>query len=261
MKEFWKKIQPLLYMLLWFLVGTTFVVFLVAADQAHHASPCKGLNVNISHNQDNFFVDEIDVENMLYDFAGKKIEGTAVGEFDLEDLERKMEQHPYIESAEIYIDLNRYMWVNIHQRNPLARVINEQNQSYYLSYEGEKMPVSRSFSSRVPVITGYVKDNGRLDSLVAHEMTQALHQLMLRFQKDAFYNALIEQIYVRKNGDLILIPKIGHLEIEFGPIERVEEKLNILKTLYQQGINTLKWKKYKAISLKYKGQIVCTKRE
>ena len=44
-------------------------------------------------------------------------------------------------------------------------------------------------------------------------------------QKDKFWNAQIEQIYVKYNGDVNLVPRVGGQIIEMGKLTNYEEKL------------------------------------
>jgi cell division protein FtsQ len=77
---------------------------------------------------------------------------------------------------------------------------------------------------------------------------------------DPFWKAQIEQVYVDQHGEFILAPRVGDHLIEFGNINDMSIKFRNLKALYKQGWDTREWNLYKRINLKYKGQVVCTKR-
>jgi len=53
---------------------------------------------------------------------------------------------------------------------------------------------------------------------------------------------------------------VGAHIIEFGDINAHEEKFDKLYALYSQGLKREGWNKYIRINLKYKEQVVCTKR-
>lgn len=78
--------------------------------------------------------------------------------------------------------------------------------------------------------------------------------------KDKFWNAQIEQAFVQANGELLLLPQVGDYLIEFGTPDSYEVKFRNLKALYQQGFKNQGWDKYKTISVKYRNQVVCTKK-
>ncbi len=57
----------------------------------------------------------------------------------------------------------------------------------------------------------------------------------------------------------VYVSKIGDHLIEFGNIERMDEKFRNLRALYKTGWESREWNLYKRVNLKYKGQVVCTK--
>ena len=54
--------------------------------------------------------------------------------------------------------------------------------------------------------------------------------------------------------------ELGEHKIHFGLLTRVNEKLDNLYQFYQQAMPLKGWQTYSDISLKYKNQIVCTKK-
>ena len=53
---------------------------------------------------------------------------------------------------------------------------------------------------------------------------------------------------------------VGNHRIMLGTLDEFEEKLANLKLFYEQAIPKVGWEKYSMINLKYKNQIVCTKK-
>ena len=70
----------------------------------------------------------------------------------------------------------------------------------------------------------------------------------------------IEQIYVNENTDIELVPKTGEHEIVLGDVNDLKDKFNKLMIFYLKGLNNLGWDVYKKINLKYKNQVVCSKK-
>jgi cell division protein FtsQ len=68
------------------------------------------------------------------------------------------------------------------------------------------------------------------------------------------------QIYVDENGELLLIPRVGDQKIVFGKTDNIIKKFDKLSLFYRKGIVGNGWKKYSTINLKFKNQIVCTKK-
>ena len=70
----------------------------------------------------------------------------------------------------------------------------------------------------------------------------------------------MEQIFVHPDNEVELIPRVGNHRIMLGTFEGFEEKLDKLQLFYEQAIPKVGWEKYSIINLKYKNQIVCTKK-
>jgi hypothetical protein len=85
-------------------------------------------------------------------------------------------------------------------------------------------------------------------------------------EEDAFWSAEIVQIEASTMSsgalELKLIPRTGRHTVLFGEVgdqEQNEEKLDNLLTFYQNGLTNLGWESFSTISVKYKGQVVCSK--
>ena len=68
------------------------------------------------------------------------------------------------------------------------------------------------------------------------------------------------QIYIERNGDMMMVPKVGDHVIELGTIDDLDNKFSNLLTFYLNGMPRAGWNTYSKISLKFKGQVVCTKK-
>lgn len=86
-------------------------------------------------------------------------------------------------------------------------------------------------------------------------------------ENDSFWCAEIVQIEAStmSSGDLelVLIPRTGSHVVEFGQVgdeAQIESKLNKLLAFYQNGFTKLGWDMFSTISVRYEGQVVCTKR-
>jgi cell division protein FtsQ len=113
------------------------------------------------------------------------------------------------------------------------------------------MPVSRHYVAHVPVATGYVRKESA---------TTGLYKFALFLQDNEFWNSQIEQIYVHPGRDIELVPRVGEHRIMLGTLDNFREKLDNLRLFYEHVIPKVGWEKYSIINLKFKNQIVCTKK-
>ena len=79
-------------------------------------------------------------------------------------------------------------------------------------------------------------------------------------EKNSFWKAQISQIFVNENGDFELTPRVGGHIIIFGSSANLEGKFENLMTFYKKGLRRTGWNEYSVINLKFKNQVVCTKR-
>lgn len=63
---------------------------------------------------------------------------------------------PVISGAEVFVDANQSLNIQITQRDPLFRVVDANFNQYYIDVEGNKIPYSKNYSARVPVVTGNI---------------------------------------------------------------------------------------------------------
>ncbi len=189
--------------------------------------------------------------------ADAKLIGKNLRKINADLIEKEVEKHQAIEKAEIFkviakdsLSYSGVLGVRIKHREPVVRIMSSTGR-YYLDSTGEKIPVSTSYTANVLVVTGYFSE------MFARE---ALLPFLLYINEDPFWKAQIEQVHVKKDGDIILTPLVGDHLIELGPPENYPGKLRNMKAFYQQVMTNNNWSKYKWVSLKYKNQVIGKKR-
>ncbi len=204
-------------------------------------------------------IDSADVLKIIERSFGMPLNEQASGIIDEDRVERILEEDPFVKNAEVTITANSNVKIKIEQREPVLRVFDNLGAQYYLDENGHRMPLSPHFSARTLVATGDVQPHSP-DFLEKknHEMKD-LFALANYIIADNFWKAMIEQIYVNKRGEYVLIPKIGDQAIIFGNYLDVEDKFFRLKTFYENGLSREGWKKFHTIDLRFEGQVVCEK--
>ena len=208
----------------------------------------------------NDLIKEKDVRLIINRSQDEKIENKRLEELDVERIEQVLEQDPFIENAESFVDASDNLNLKIFQRQPILRIIDNNNLNYYLDKNGVKMPLSKYFSARVPIVTGavppYVSDFLRRKKYALKEVFNLVQIL----NADAFFAPMVQQIVVDAAGEFTIIPILGDQKIRIGTLDDIEGKLDRLKIFYKEGMPYEGWKKYNSISVKYQGQIVCKKK-
>lgn len=178
-----------------------------------------------------------------------------------------------MKNAEVYTTLDGKLHIDVQQRNPILRIINYNNEGYYVDNEGALFPLSNKYTARVLVANGNLNEPYNLrytrnasEAKEADELGRVffiddLYQLAKFIQGNDFYRSLVEQIYVNNDNEIEIVPKVGHFIILLGSVEDLNEKFENLESFMQIALPREGWEKYSFINLKYKNQIVCTKKE
>lgn len=221
---------------------------------------CADVVTRFEGQQDNMFLNKDTLELIVKRANGRPVRSTPMGELNTSDLELALEENPYIRGAEVFKDVNSRLIVEVELRKPLARVINVDGSSFYLDREFKKMKVVSSWVPNVPLVHGLVMEPlAPADKLLSKELA-SLRELLLHIEGDEFLRAQISEVVVGENGEVTLFPEVGDMSIEFGKPDQVKEKFEKLILFYQQVTGKTGWNHYRAVSLKYKNQVVAKKR-
>lgn len=229
-----------------------------------HPVKCNQVTVKIDYTSDRYFVTETEITSIVEQFCDSSGGSNQLDEKTrLRELEKQVMGHPAIKKCEIYTTVNGAMTVEVQQRVPICRVINALGESYYMDQDGKLMPIMPGRPSRVAIVNGritesyapnpYYLDN---DSAAKISVLDEVFQMMQFIDRDTFWHAMIEQVYITDNREFILIPKVGMQEIEFGKAEHIKGKFNKLRQFYEKGITADGWRMHKTLDARYKGQVI-----
>lgn len=210
---------------------------------------CRDLQIVVKDSLDKHFVNEEDVLGILRQAKLNPL-GKPMSEVNTHRIETELLKNEMIARVDAYKTPSGLIKLEVFQKMPILRVISVRG-NYYVDNEGGTMPVSRRYAAHVPVASGYVEKEFAMTDL---------YKFALFLQKNEFWNNQIEQIFVHPDRDVELIPRVGSHRIMLGTFDRFEEKLENLQLFYEQAIPKVGWEKYGMINLKYKNQIVCTKK-
>ena len=175
--------------------------------------------------------------------------GQNLNEINLNDIENSIQKNPIVKNNECYKTPSGNIIVEVEQRVPVLRVITPLT-SYYIDKDRKKLPLSEKILVYVPVATGAI--NEEFASTELFDLVQYL-------SANKKWNDQIEQIVVKENEEIELIPRMGKQLILFGKLNNFEEKFNSVELLYSQVFNKTGWNYYNKINLRYDGKIICTK--
>ena len=210
---------------------------------------CQNMKVEIARNSEISYLDENQIHSYLKQHKIDPV-GQKMSEIDTDSITNILNNNRLIKNAKVYKTIEGTLKVEIFQKTPILRIISEKG-NYYIDNEGEIMPIPAGFAAYVPLATGNISEEYAKNQLF--DFAQFL-------QKNKFWDSQIEQIHVNSKLDIELVPRVGNHYIILGKIEDYKENLTKLKLFYDKGLNKIGWNKYSVINLKFKDQVVCTKR-
>ena len=167
---------------------------------------------------------------------------------DLNKLEQVLNAQEMIEKADVYVSIDGVLKAVVKQKTPIARVFNDEG-SFYIDSEGNKMPLSSNFTARVPLVSGEINKKNNKD----------LFKLFKIIYDDAFLRKNIIGIQIMPNGSLLMLNRNYNYQIDFGGLINVEQKFQNYKAFFQKVSLDSSLYKYKKIDLRFTEQVVCTK--
>lgn len=238
-----------------------FVLLYFWTNSKHNKVVCNEVEIILKPEGSSLFLDKLTVAKIasgsesIHDLVGKDIQS-----LDLFSLQKNLSQSPFVEQASVFLDYKGTLSIHVVQKIPLFRVINQQGSSYYVEKNGFKIPHIPQHAVRVPIITGYIEEKLADSTYAKSETLQGAVAFFNYLDGSEFWKAQIEQVYVDKFKDFLLIPKVGNHTIVLGKTNNLEEKLDKLYTFYMQGLQNVGWDKYSSIFLNFEGQVVAKKR-
>ena len=196
-------------------------------------------------------------------------ENFTYSQVDFEAIETYLQNLSEVKSVKVYSEIGEQWQIHIVLRQPIARLFNLNGSSCYIDNEGKLMPLSDNYTAHVLTVNGYINETDmnknvtdvmNNDSLKTIEVLDDLYLISKYVCSDKFFSSQITHIYVNSEGEFEFIPRVGKQRILFGGSRHYEGKFKKLKVFYTEGLAKAGWGKYDTINVKFKNQIVCSKR-
>lgn len=206
-------------------------------------APMKKVSVNLIETPGTakvYFIDEKNVKDFITAANPKGV----VGEIDIPQLEKQVNFFPSVDSANVYLNLNGNLNIDIVQRVPAFRM-QRQGQDFYVDTKGEEFPISKVYSHPVLLVSGDIKrgeykEIAKLIELVKQDSFAKNYFIGIQKQKDSYY----------------LLTSEGNFKVEIGDLDNLELKLKGFKSFVEKFLVYQDQEKYNKISVRYDNQIV-----
>jgi cell division protein FtsQ len=167
---------------------------------------------------------------------------------NLDNLENTLNEQEMIEKSDVFVSIDGVLNAVVKQKTPVARYF-DSNHSFYIDYEGGRMPLSTNFTARVPLVSGAINKKNN----------EHLAELFRIIYDDPFLKKNIIGVQIMPNGSLKMLNRNYNYQIDFGGTVRMKAKFNNYKAFFQKAVLDSSLYKYKTIDLRFSQQVVCTK--
>lgn len=200
------------------------------------------ISVKMNEKTPVYFVDEKDIREIVK----KENPSGKVGDLNIPILEKKINSLPAVDSANVYLNLNGKLNLDIKQRVPIFR-LNKDGKDFYVDEKGVEFPISRTYSHPCMLVTGNVQP----------DEYEKLAELVGKIDKDDFSKKFFIGISKSKDSYNLLTSE-GNYRVEIGDLENIDFKVKGFKTFVEKYLVYQDPQKYSMVSVKYQNQIVTT---
>ena len=230
-------------------------------DKKHRI--CTKVNINISDSNNSGFLSAEEIKAILEKDKLYPL-NRQLSSIEPRKIEEALKVGPFVDTAQCYITENGHINIRISQRMPIIRIKNNKGEDYYLDDNGGILPNSK-YTSDLIIATGDIS------KWFAHF---AITPMAKAINKSEFWLNQIEQINVRPDRGIELVPRVGNHIIFIGylPIRRnkaandkgidefVTKKRERTEKFYRYGLSQAGWNKYSYIDVEFDNQIICKRR-
>lgn len=181
----------------------------------------------------------------------KKISGSRLNTINTLEIEKYLSRFNNFETVDCILTPEGKLRVTAVPMIPEIRVFEPDGKSYYINKDGKRIKADAKFFVDVPIVLGDFSKNMKPTELLP----------VVRFIKgDPQLRDIVSSVKADGRENILLIPRIGGHVINIGDTTRLAEKRQGILTAYMSILPRRGWETYDTISVKFRNQVVCTRR-
>lgn len=232
-------------------------VSIAAVEKQQESLLCSEIDVNIQTKGNSYFINEEDVMDVLTNNGSLLIIGRSFEELNIQHLENKLKNTPFVHQVKMYKDLSGRLHVNIDQVKPIARLVKSRGRDKYIDELGNIIPTSKRHTVRVPLLSGNYTGFKKIDNINETAYGRDLFKLLQFVSNEPLWKAQIAQMDLDRRGNIEMYTQVSKQLVKFGKPENLEAKFNKMEIFYTEILPAKGWNTYKTVNVKFKGQIIC----
>ncbi len=230
------------------LLGYVAVAAVWARHEAAHDT-CRAIDITVEGTSGLDTIVRHGIERELKKYP-RKLVGAQLAQLNTVELQQYLERHNNFESVDCMISAGGHLKIHIVPLVPIMRVFSG-NKSYYINRAGKFIESHADYYTDVPIVRGNFSKSFPPSAVIP---------LVRMISENPELRDLTGMIEARDSRNLLLIPRIQGQVINMGDTSRLDEKNRLLTLFYRKVLPYKGWNEYDTISVKYKGQVVATRR-
>lgn len=201
----------------------------------------------------NKFISKADVYARVKEVSGET-RNVPVYSIDLDAIERHLNSFENIEWANVerrYYGDTAFINIEVMAMQPVARIFLTPQQSYYVNRTGKRMNATYECRAEVPMFKAHFDSAAQIKNYLT---------LIDYLKLDTDMAKFATEFKIEPDGDIIMIPLITNHVINLGDTSVLADKMKRLRRFYEVVPNLKGWEYYDTISVKWKKQVVATRR-
>lgn len=235
------------------------VMALILSRRDQNARCCSRIEVSVTDSLR--LMDDEQIIGFVRETYGECV-GLRLDSIDLKAVERALESRSAVLDSQVWSTPDGVMHIELNQRMPVIR-FQGAKAKMYADASGCIFPLESAHPVQVPVVDGAIpiEMTDGFKGEVEDERGRLWMNRMLdlaKYMSGTVWEENISQINVLKNGDLVMIPREGREVFVFGEPTDIAGKFGRMEKYYTHILPDKGKGYYGRVSVKYKGQIICT---
>lgn len=255
------KVRHILEAILGAVLTACIICAFVAGRESRADLRCTDVVIEITDSVENSFVSVTDINRYLDREYGAYI-GEPLDSLDLTRIEKIIDGRSAVMKSEAFVTRDGLLHIKVCQRKPIVR-FQVQGGGFYADAEGFIFPLQNSYSSHVQVVDGEIPIaansgyKGKIEDSQQEQWLRSVLAVVRHIDESRTWKGKIVQISASRNGELILIPRVGQERFLFGQPSGIKDKFMKMEKYYTTIVPEKGKEYYRYVDLRFKDQIVC----
>jgi hypothetical protein len=212
----------------------------------------------VAHTQnESTILSQTDIERLLSD-AKIEVIGKKVKEIDVGEITNLLKTNPFIENVNFVHFAGKKLVIDYTLKHIVLHVFTPDDEHYLVDNNGIVVPFTAKMKDYLMIVNGNIPSTFTIGKKAPKKVCEAL-QLTQKISEDEFCRAQYRQIFLNASNDMELTTAVGGQVVLFGGMDNADEKLNNLKTVYENGLSHKGYNTYVQLDARFKNRIIATR--